>query len=156
MTNIDEDDKLKKLNNMAKYFLAKTDPQTYSIEDFIEEKETFWDGIRNYTAINAIKSWEIGDYVFIYHSQGENCIVGLAEVISEPEPDLNDIKKISWYARLKLVKVYGKDQKITLKQIKETHLFEDFQLVKNSRLSTMPCPEKFVNWLASKGLFVGE
>jgi predicted RNA-binding protein with PUA-like domain len=141
---------------MAKYFLAKTDPDTYSISDFQKEKETFWDGVRNYTAIIAIKSWQIGDYVFIYHSQGENAIVGLSKVMTKPVPDPNDAKQISWYAKLKLIEVYPKDKWVTLKEIKGSGLFQDFQLVKNSRLSTMPCPENFVNWLAAKGLNVGD
>jgi len=88
---------------MPKYYLAKTDPETYSITTFAKEKETNWDGVHNYQAINFIKSWEIGDFVLIYNSQGENRIVGLAEVVGNPEKDLND-KRESWYAKLRLLK----------------------------------------------------
>ena len=78
------------------YFLAKTDPESYSIDDLERDGTTEWDGVRNPTAINAIKQMRPGDKVFIYHSQGETAIVGLAEVVSEPRADANDAT--SWVA----------------------------------------------------------
>ncbi len=137
---------------MANYFLAKTDPETYSIQDFIDEKITPWTGVRNYQAVNVIKTWQVGDAVLIYHSLGEASIVGLAKVIDEPRPDLEDEKGISWFANLELVRVYEKESRVNLKQIKESGLFTDFSLVKQSRLSTMQCPDKFINWLSGQGL----
>ena len=66
------------------YFLAKTDPETYSMQDLQRDQETVWDGIRNAEALQAIRSMRPGDEVLIYHSQGEAAIVGLARVASEP------------------------------------------------------------------------
>jgi predicted RNA-binding protein with PUA-like domain len=133
-----------------KYFLAKTDPETYSLEDFKKEKETNWDGVRSHQAVNVIKSWKIGDMVLIYHSLGESKIVGLAEVVGEPQKDLNDPKGISWHAKLKFVKEFDENKQITLKEIKQTELFKDFSLVKQSRLSTMECPDNFIEFLTQK------
>ena len=74
------------------YFLAKTDPETYSIDDLESDGTTEWDGVRNPTAVNAIKTMKPGDRVIIYHSQGQAAVVGLAEVVSDPRPDANDAK----------------------------------------------------------------
>ena len=130
------------------YFLAKTEPSTFSLEDFRNEKITTWDGVHNYQAINIIKSWQIGDMILIYHSVKEARIVGLGKVISEPKKDLNDVRNISWIADLEFVAEF--DQKITLKQIKEfsklTGKFADFKLITQSRLSICPCPSEFVAW----------
>src|SRR5690348_12670572 len=76
------------------YFLAKTDPATYSLQQLEQDKETTWDGVRSAQAIQVIQSMHSGDEVLIYHSQGEAAIVGLARVISEPRQDPNDSK--SW------------------------------------------------------------
>lgn len=141
---------------MSNYFLAKTDPETYSIADFVAEKTTKWDGLHNYQAINVLKSWQINDLVIIYHSMTKPKIVGLAKVISLPQKDLTDTRNISWYAGLELVREFLPSEQITLKQIKEasvyTGLFRDFSLIKQSRLSTMSCPLEFIIWLKSLGV----
>lgn len=132
------------------YFLAKTDPDCYSIDDFVKEKETVWDGIRNPSAVLAIKSWNIGDRVLIYHSQGQACIVGLAEVIGAPHPDPKNDR--SWVGKLRLIRTFPDEQRVTLQEIKATGLFADFALVRQSRLSTMACPPDFIAWLQARGL----
>ena len=128
------------------YFLAKTDPSTYSIADLEQEKETTWDGVRNAAALLAIRAMHPGDSVFIYHSQGEAAIVGLARVISEPRQDPNDSK--SWVVEIAFIKRLS--QPITLREIKESHQFDDWSLVRQSRLSTMSVPENVVKWLQEK------
>ena len=62
------------------YFLAKTDPETYSLEDLEREKRTVWDGVANPQALRAIREMKPGDRVLIYHSGGESAVVGLALV----------------------------------------------------------------------------
>ena len=69
------------------YFLAKTDPDTYSIDDFEREKKAVWDGVTNPQAVRTIRSMRPGDRVFVYHSGGVSGIVGLASVESEPARD---------------------------------------------------------------------
>jgi predicted RNA-binding protein with PUA-like domain len=135
----------------VKYFLAKTDPETYSIEDFKKEKETLWDGVHNYAAMNFIKMWEIGDKVLIYHSMGKAKIVGLAEVISSPRPNKDDPRP-SWVADLRFIKEFPEKEQIGLKQVKESGRFADFALVRQSRLSTMSCPLEFIDWLKEVGV----
>ena len=70
-----------------RYFLAKTDPKTYSIDDLEREKRTVWDGVTNPQAVRAIRDMRPGDRVFIYHSGGVSSVVGMALVRSEPRND---------------------------------------------------------------------
>ncbi len=125
------------------YFLAKTEPSSYSIDDLEAEQVATWNGVKNPQAIKFIKEMRPGDRVFIYHSGGQTGIAGLAEVISDPEPDPK-IKK-SWKVDLKFLTSF--DYLITLREIKETGKFADFRLVRQGRLSTMSVPEDFVEWL---------
>jgi predicted RNA-binding protein with PUA-like domain len=138
-------DKLEEETAMA-YFLAKTDPKTYSIEDLDHDKTTVWDGVRSAAALLAIRAMHADDEVLIYHSQGEPAIVGLARVVSEPRPDPNDPK--SWVVDITFVRRFT--QPITLHEIKESHLFDDWALVRQGRLSTMSVPENVVVWLKKK------
>src|SRR5713226_7609260 len=69
------------------YFLDKTDPETYSIDDFEREKRTPWDGVSNAQAVRAIREMRPGDLVFIYHSGGVSSVVGMGVVRSVPRDD---------------------------------------------------------------------
>jgi predicted RNA-binding protein with PUA-like domain len=131
------------------YFLAKTDPDTYSIDDLKRDGTTEWDGVRNPTAINAIKSMKPKDRVIIYHSQGQAAVVGLAEVVSAPRPDANDAR--SWVADFRYLKHAKKP--VTLREVKESHKFDDWLLVRQGRLSTMHAPDEFWDWLRAQGAF---
>ena len=128
------------------YFLAKTDPGTYSIDDLERDGTTTWDGVRNAAALQAIRAMHPGDEVLIYHSQGEAAIVGLARVISEPRPDPKDSK--SWVVDVAFVRRL--EQPVTLREIKESHLFDDWSLVRQGRLSTMGVPDNVIAWLKEK------
>ena len=128
------------------YFLAKTDPETYSIEHLEKNRETVWDGVRNPQALRAIREMRPGDKVFVYHSMSDAAIVGLAEVVSAPRPDPKDAKlavvDFEFLTRL--------NPPITLREIKESRLFDDWSLVRQGRLSTMAAPKAFVEWVRKK------
>ena len=125
------------------YYLAKTDPDTYSVDQLERDIETVWDGVRNPTALRAIRAMKKGDRAFIYHSMGEPAVVGLADIVSDSRPDPKDPKlavvDIRFLRRI--------DPPVTLRAIKESGLFNDWALVRQSRLSTMPAPEDFVEWM---------
>ena len=128
------------------YFLAKTDPQTYSIDNLALDHKTVWDGVRNAQALRAIREMHPGDRVFIYHSMGDACIVGLAKVASLPRPDPND-------AKLTVVDfefLTTLEPPTTLHEIKDSGLFPDWALVRQSRLSTMSAPAAFVEWMRKR------
>lgn len=131
------------------YFLAKTEPSTYSIDDLKRDGKTAWDGVRNPAAVNAIKTMKPGDTVIIYHTGNEKAVVGLAKVASEARPDPNDDR--SWVADFE----YSKHAKrpVTLKEVKDSHKFDDWALVRMGRLSTMSAPDSFWKWLQEQGAF---
>jgi predicted RNA-binding protein with PUA-like domain len=104
------------------YFLAKTEPGTYSIDDLEREHKTLWDGVTNPQAVRAIREMRPGDRIFIYHSGGVSAVV-----------------EIEFAGRL--------DPPITLAEIKQSKQFDDWALVRQGRLSTMSVPEKFVAWI---------
>ncbi len=128
------------------YFLAKTDPETYSIEDLARERRTVWDGVRNAQALAAIRQMRPGDRVFVYHSMGGAAVTGLAKVVSDPRPDPGNAKltvvEFEFLARL--------EPPTTLGEIKESGLFADWALVRQSRLSTMSAPVAFVEWMRAR------
>lgn len=72
-----------------KYWLCKSEPEKYGIDDLQRDGETPWDGVRNYGARNSMRDdMKIGDGILYYHSnQKPPAIVGIAEVSSEPYPD---------------------------------------------------------------------
>src|SRR6185295_10915733 len=74
---------------MAKrYWLIKSEPTCYSIDDLKKDKSTLWEGVRNYQARNLMKDMKIGDEALFYHSSTEPPgAVGIAEVSGVAEPD---------------------------------------------------------------------
>src|SRR5215813_10723378 len=123
-----------------RYFLAKTDPDTYSIDDLEREERTTWDGVTNPQAVRAIREMKSGDRIFIYHSGGVSGVVGLATAKSEGRDDPKNPKSavvdVQFDSRL--------DPPTTLSEIKQSKLFDDWALVRQGRLSTMAAPDHFV------------
>jgi len=131
---------------LVNYFLAKSEPLVYSISDLERDHKTTWDGIKNAQALQAVRSMKPGDRVFIYHSGGVSAIVGLAEVVSEPRED----PKTPKLAIVDLQFLCKIDPPTTLAEVKTSNLFNDWLLVRNSRLSTMPVPPKVVAWMKER------
>lgn len=128
------------------WFLAKTDPETYSIEQLEKDRQTVWDGVRNPQALRAILAMRSGDRVFIYHSMGNAAVVGLAEVTGDGQPDPANPKLAVAEFRF-LCRI---EPPVTLREIKDSGEFDDWSLVRQSRLSTMAAPDKFVDWMREK------
>lgn len=118
----------------------------YSIDHLKRDKKTLWDGVTNPQAVRALKDMQPGDRVFIYHSGGVSSIVGIATVLTAGRPDPKNPK--SAVVDLEYFKTL--DSPVTLAEIKQSKEFDDWALVRQSRLSTMPVPEKLVVWLQDK------
>jgi predicted RNA-binding protein with PUA-like domain len=133
------------------YFLAKTDPETYSIDNLEREKKTVWDGVTNPSAVRAIKEMRPGDRVFVYHSGGARGMVGMAvvgmAVVSsagrlDPKNPKSAVADFEFAGRL--------EPATTLADIKQSKKFDDWALVRQGRLSTMVAPEHFVEWMRAR------
>ncbi len=130
------------------YWLVKADPDhDYSIDDLSRDGETIWDGVHNNAAILHIQKMKPGDFVYIYHSQKEKSIVGLAEVISEPFENTDDPRR-SWAIKLKFIKKYTTP--LHLQVIKAAKECQDFALVRIGRLSVMPVDSSVQKWLEAQ------
>jgi len=134
-----------------RYYLAKTDPDTYAIDDLERENLTTWDGVTNPQAVRAILAMERGDRVFIYHSgggsgSGISGIVGLAGIReggrADPKNPKSAVADVQFMFRL--------DPPTSLAEIKQSGKFSDWALVRQGRLSTMAVPEKFVEWMRAR------
>ncbi|MEN8150468.1 MAG: EVE domain-containing protein [Planctomycetota bacterium] len=82
-----------------KYWLVKSEPNAYSIDDLERDGTTPWDGVRNYQARNTMRDdMKVGDLVLFYHSNAKPpAAVGVAEVASPPYPDALQFDKRSRY-----------------------------------------------------------
>ncbi len=127
------------------YWLAKTEPESFSYGDLEKLGQDRWNGVKNFAALKHMKQMELGDLVFIYHTGKEKAIIGVAEVISTFYPDPNETDE-----RFIVVDVkprYPLDRPVTLKEIKSNALFQEWELVRQSRLSVMPVSEEHWNYI---------
>jgi len=69
------------------HWLIKSEPFKYSWDQLVKDKQTFWDGVRNYAARNNLKSMRTGDELFFYHSNEGLEIIGIVKVVKEAYQD---------------------------------------------------------------------
>ncbi|HLK29058.1 MAG TPA: EVE domain-containing protein [Puia sp.] len=122
------------------HWLVKSEPSTYSFEQLQKDKETTWDGVRNYAARGHLKSMKTGDEVFFYHSNEGTDIVGIAKISKEffQDPTTDDD---AWVAvKLKPVKKLKKS--VTLADVKADKRLVQMALVRLGRLSVQPVTDK--------------
>ena len=118
------------------YWLIKSEPFKYSWEQFEKDKQTFWDGVRNYAARINLRAMKKGDLAFFYHSNEGTEIVGIAIVIKEAyqDPTTDDA---AWVAVD--FKPHKKLKKpVSLAQIKADKRLVNMALVRLGRLSVQP------------------
>ena len=129
------------------YFLAKSEPGVYSIDDLERDGRTVWDGVTNPQAVHAIKEMKTGDTVFIYHSGGVSAVVGVARVVgpgrTDPKNPKSAVADLEYVGRV--------NPPVTLAEVKASGEFDDWALVRQSRLSTMTVPDAFVKWMKASG-----
>lgn len=127
-------------------YLLKTEPDDFSWEDLTKVKTEPWDGVANPTACGVMRDMHPGDEAFIYHTGKERRIMGLARVVSEHYPDPerpeNTAKGDVKFPIVDIEAIKPAQTPVTLAEIKADDRFEDFVLVKQSRLSVMLVPPK--------------
>ncbi len=137
------------------HWLMKSEPDVYGIHDLEAEGTTLWDGIRNYQARNFMRTMQVGDRAFFYHSNARPPgIVGLMEVVETGLTDPSQFDPASKYhdpaskpeaprwdcVRLRHVRTF--DRMLSLDQLRELFTPEELGVVKRgNRLSILPVPE---------------
>ncbi len=116
------------------YWLVKTEPETYSLDDLSRDKKTTWDGVRNFQARSNLKAMKKGDIAFVYHTGEEKAVVGLAEITKEFFPDPKDKEwaavEIGYKKKLK--------NSVSLSAVKAEKKLSNMYLVRAARLSVQP------------------
>ena len=142
-----------------KYWLMKTEPSSYSIQDLAKEpkKTTCWDGVRNYQARNFMRDqMKRGDEILVYHSNADPpAVVGTAAVVKEAYPDHSAFDKNSKYydpkssaqsprwfmVDIKLKAIFNRP--LGLDTLRDVKALTDMELLrKGSRLSVQPVRKK--------------
>tara|TARA_B100001769_G_C21744570_1_gene408226 strand:- start:39 stop:443 length:405 start_codon:yes stop_codon:yes gene_type:complete len=123
-----------------KYWLLKSEPNTWSWEDQVKEGASMWDGVRNYQARNNLKEMKKNDLCFFYHSVKEKSIVGIVKVVREHYPDPTD--KTGRFVVVDVKATVKLNKAVSLDQIKNLNSLKDIALIRQSRLSVMPLKKK--------------
>ncbi len=136
-----------------KYWLMKTEPETFSLWDLKKKGSEHWDGVRNFGARNNMMAMKIGDLVLIHHSGKDPAVVGVAKVAKEAYPDFTAWDKKSDYydpkstetkpiwqmVDVKFVEEFKNP--VPLKQVKSDPKLENMVLAREPRLSVQPVKE---------------
>lgn len=138
------------------WWLVKSEPHVYSIEDLRREETTLWSGVRNYQARNYLRSMKVGERMFFYHSVANPAgIAGIAEVYSVAEPDPTQFDPESeyfdpratkeaprWFCpRVRFVEAF--DRVLARKDLLDRIELDGLELLKpRSRLSVQPVSEE--------------
>jgi predicted RNA-binding protein with PUA-like domain len=115
------------------HWLVKSEPDKYSWDQFVKDKVTYWDGVRNYAARNNLRAMKKGDEVFYYHSNEGMEIVGIAEVVKESYQDPTT-EEVAWLV-VDLKPVRRLKNPVSLAQMKGDPRLADMDLVRLGRLS---------------------
>lgn len=115
------------------YWLVKSEPEVYSWDQLVKDKQTFWDGVRNYAARNNLRAMKKGDEVLYYHSMGSMEIVGIAKVVKEAYQDPTT-DEVAWLA-VDIKPERKLKHPVTLAQVKADKRLANMDLVRLGRLS---------------------
>lgn len=143
----------------------KSEPDVYGIADLDRDQVTIWDGVRNYQARNFLKSMEVGDLAFFYHSNTKPPgIVGLMEIVAsqvvdptqfDPDSDYYDRTSTQTAPRWHTVKlefVRAFDRQIDLAELRDRFTPEELLVVKpGNRLSVMPILDRIAAQILELG-----
>jgi Uncharacterized conserved protein len=125
---------------IKKYWLLKSEPNTWSWQDQSKVKKDMWDGVRNYQARNNLMQMKKGDLCFFYHSVNEKQVVGIVKVVKEHYPDPTD--KSKKFVVVDVAKYKTLKYPVSLEKIKNVTKLSHLALIKQSRLSVMPIDKK--------------
>ncbi len=124
------------------YWLIKSEPESYSIEDFQKQRIATWDGVRNYTARNNLRAMQLNDICIFYRSVYKPAAIALCRVVRENFQDPTTDNPAWLSVELELTEIFKNE--ISLTEIKAHPELQQMILLKISRLSVQPVsPEEF-------------
>jgi predicted RNA-binding protein with PUA-like domain len=127
---------------MAKHWLVKSEPYKYSFEALLKDKQTSWDGVRNFEARNNLRAMKRGDLLLFYHSNEGKAVVGVGAVAREAYPDPT-AEEGDWSV-IDVSPVKALASPVSLDVIRADKALASMQLLRRSRLSVVPVtPEEF-------------
>lgn len=134
-----------------KYWLLKTEPEQWSWEQQVSSgiEGAEWNGVRNFQAAKNLKKMKIGDKCFFYHTGKEKKIVGIVEIVKEHFLDKTD--KTHKFVSVIVKTLIPFKKTVKLQKIKKNRVFNDFSLVKQSRLSVMEVDLKYWKKICKMG-----
>ena len=118
------------------YWLIKSEPFKYSFDQFMVDKKTFWDGVRNYQARNNLREMKKGDLLLFYHSNEGKEVVGIAKIVKEAYQDPTT-EDANWVV-VDVAPVKKLKNPVTLEMVKKDKRLANMALVKLMRLSVQP------------------
>ena len=120
----------------ARFWLVKSEPDSYSWSKFVSDGKSAWTGVRSFAARLHLRAMKKGDRVFFYHSNVGKEIVGIAEVSKEAYPDPT-ADEGDWTAvDLKPLKPLRRP--VPLTAMKTDAVLKKIELIRQSRLSVLP------------------
>lgn len=138
------------------YWLLKTEPEAFSIDDLAREGVAHWDGVRSYQARYNLRAMKVGDLAFFYHSSVDpKGVVGICEVATEAYPDHTAWDPTSkyfdarstpedpawWMPDVRFVEKFPR--MVTLSEMRATPELDGMVLLrKGARLSVQPVTEE--------------
>jgi len=121
------------MTTQKRYWLMKSEPDAYSWDDLVAEREGTWDGVRNHRAANNLRAMNVDDEAFFYHSNTGLEIVGIVRISKAGIADPTDPE--GKWAAVKVKPVRKLRRPVTLREIKADPALSDIELVRLSRLS---------------------
>ena len=130
-------------------WLVKSDPFEYPWDQFVKDKRTCWDGVRNYQARNNLNAMKKGDAVLFYHSNEDLAVVGVARVVKEAyqDPTTEDPR---WVA-VDLEPTEPLPQPVTLSDMRQDRRLQNLALIRQGRLSVCPVTKEEFTIIVEKG-----
>jgi predicted RNA-binding protein with PUA-like domain len=132
-----------------KYWLAKSDPDTYGWPQLLRDRKTSWDGVRNYTARNYIRAMQPGDLALFYHSGEQKAVVGAIEILSVAYADRTSDED-TWSA-VDVGPAWALAEPVPLSRIKAEPTLRGIAFVRVPRLSIVPLEKVEFDRIVSMG-----
>lgn len=139
------------MGNDKRFWLMKSEPEKYGWDQLVRDGETVWDGVRNHLASNNMRSMQVGDLAFLYHSVSGKEVVGIMQISRVGITDPTDPE--GKWASVMVKPVRALERPVTLAEIKADPALAGIELVRLSRLSVAaitPAEWDYICQLASR------